>query len=159
MAEHQHIEWKTTWRDDYLKWICGSANAQGGVLEIGRDDRGIEKMIEACRRQRVAPPALRYEKVGLWVEFSLQCPAVTGKKGATTTQKTTRKTAQKTAQKILAIIQEHPTASRREIAAALGDITEEGVKYHLSKLKAEGRLRHVGPAKGGHWEIIGQGND
>jgi hypothetical protein len=22
MNEHQHIEWKTTWRDEYLKWIC-----------------------------------------------------------------------------------------------------------------------------------------
>ena len=27
-------------RDEYLKWICGFANAQGGVLEIGKDNRG-----------------------------------------------------------------------------------------------------------------------
>jgi len=28
MPEQQNIEWKTSWRDEYLKWICGFANAQ-----------------------------------------------------------------------------------------------------------------------------------
>ena len=40
MSENQLVEWKESWRDDYLKWICGFANAQGGVLEIGRNNRG-----------------------------------------------------------------------------------------------------------------------
>ena len=39
MNENQNIEWKRSWRDEYLKWICGFANAQGGVLEIGRNDQ------------------------------------------------------------------------------------------------------------------------
>ena len=38
MAEHQTIEWKQSWRKEYLKWICGYANAQGGTLYIGKDD-------------------------------------------------------------------------------------------------------------------------
>ena len=38
--ETQNVEWKSSWRDEYLAWICGFANAQGGVLEIGRNDRG-----------------------------------------------------------------------------------------------------------------------
>ena len=38
--ETQNIEWKRSWRDKYLAWICGFANAQGGVLEIGKNDRG-----------------------------------------------------------------------------------------------------------------------
>ena len=29
MKESQNIEWKETWNDEYLKWICGFANAQG----------------------------------------------------------------------------------------------------------------------------------
>jgi ATP-dependent DNA helicase RecG len=41
MKESQHIEWKETWRDDCLKWICGFANAEGGVLDIGRNDKGV----------------------------------------------------------------------------------------------------------------------
>ncbi len=39
-AESQNIEWKQTWRDEYLKWICGFANAQGGRVYIGKDDAG-----------------------------------------------------------------------------------------------------------------------
>jgi ATP-dependent DNA helicase RecG len=40
MPEHQNIEYKSSWHDDYLKWICGFANAQGGRIYIGRDDTG-----------------------------------------------------------------------------------------------------------------------
>lgn len=40
MAESQNIEWKESWRDEYLKWICGFANAQGGSIYIGVDDAG-----------------------------------------------------------------------------------------------------------------------
>ena len=40
MPEQQNIEYKSSWHDDYLKWICGFANAQGGQLYIGKDDAG-----------------------------------------------------------------------------------------------------------------------
>ena len=38
--ETQKVEWKSSWRDEHLKCICGFANGRGGVLEIGKDDRG-----------------------------------------------------------------------------------------------------------------------
>jgi ATP-dependent DNA helicase RecG len=40
MPEQQNIEYKSAWKDEYLKWICGFANAQGGRLNIGIDDGG-----------------------------------------------------------------------------------------------------------------------
>ncbi len=40
MPESQNVEWKIKWSDDYLQWICGYANAQGGKLYIGCDDNG-----------------------------------------------------------------------------------------------------------------------
>jgi ATP-dependent DNA helicase RecG len=40
MPEQQNIEYKSSWHDDYLKWICGFANAQGGRIYIGKDDDG-----------------------------------------------------------------------------------------------------------------------
>jgi len=40
MSETQNIEYKSVWKDEYLKWICGFANAQGGTLYIGKDDNG-----------------------------------------------------------------------------------------------------------------------
>ena len=36
--ENQNVEYKESWRDEYLKWICGFANAQGGIIYIGVDD-------------------------------------------------------------------------------------------------------------------------
>lgn len=53
MREHQQLEWKESWRDEYLKWICAFANAEGGKLVIGKNNRGksvgvpqINKLLE-----------------------------------------------------------------------------------------------------------------
>ena len=53
MAENQNVEYKESWRDEYLKWVCGFANAQGGKIYIGIDDEGnvvgvknIKKLME-----------------------------------------------------------------------------------------------------------------
>jgi ATP-dependent DNA helicase RecG len=44
--EHQSIEWKQSWRDEYLKWICAFANTQGGTIIIGKDDTGAVVGVE-----------------------------------------------------------------------------------------------------------------
>ena len=36
MQESQNTEWKEIWKDEYLKWICGFANANGGKIIIGK---------------------------------------------------------------------------------------------------------------------------
>lgn len=51
MAESQNIEWKESWRDEYLKWICGFANAQGGKVYIGCDDDG--KVVGVANSKRL----------------------------------------------------------------------------------------------------------
>ena len=41
MTKEPHlIEVKQAWRDEYLKWIYGFANARGGLLYIGKRDDG-----------------------------------------------------------------------------------------------------------------------
>ena len=37
-VENQNIENKSVWKDEYLKWVCGFANAKGGTLFIGIDN-------------------------------------------------------------------------------------------------------------------------
>ena len=32
MPEQQNIEYKQSWHDDYLKWVCRFSNAQAGVI-------------------------------------------------------------------------------------------------------------------------------
>ncbi len=49
-------------------------------------------------------------------------------------------------------LKKNPGIARREMAVELG-ITDNGVKYHLKKMQANGLLRRIGPDKGGHWEI------
>ena len=36
--ESQTVEYKSSWQDEYLKWICGFANAQGAVMYFGVND-------------------------------------------------------------------------------------------------------------------------
>ena len=58
--ENQNIEWKSSWRDEYLEWVCGFANAQGGLLEIGRDDNGvIVGLTDAIKLLEVLPNKIR----------------------------------------------------------------------------------------------------
>ena len=40
MQESQNIEVKSKWKDDYLAWICGFANSEGGKLYLRYDDNG-----------------------------------------------------------------------------------------------------------------------
>ena len=50
MQEQQNIEWKESWRDEYLKWICGFANAQGGKIYIGKNDNGKVVGIDKAKK-------------------------------------------------------------------------------------------------------------
>ncbi len=50
MPEHQEVEWKESWRDEYLKWLCGYANAHGGTLFIGKDDDGNVAGVQNSRK-------------------------------------------------------------------------------------------------------------
>ena len=72
MKEHQHAEWKESWRDDYLKWICGFANAEGGVLVIGRDDQGrAVGVANAARLLEDLPNKVR-DVLGIMVAVNLR---------------------------------------------------------------------------------------
>ena len=55
--------------------------------------------------------------------------------------------------RILKIIWQNPSASASYIANEVG-IAPRNVQEHLKQLQAKGIIRRVGPAKGGHWEII-----
>lgn len=52
----------------------------------------------------------------------------------------------------------HPQATRLEVSKALGDITEDGVKYAIARLQEKGLLERVGGRKQGEW-IVKDKND
>lgn len=57
--------------------------------------------------------------------------------------------------RILAFLRRNPSASRREIAAALGT-TRSTVRYRLDRLREAGKIERIGPDKGGHWRVLGE---
>ncbi|MGA2734939.1 MAG: HTH domain-containing protein [Syntrophobacteraceae bacterium] len=52
----------------------------------------------------------------------------------------------------MALLKGAPELAAREIAEALG-ITRRAVEKQIAKLREEGRIRRIGPAKGGRWEV------
>ena len=71
MPEQQNIEYKSTWHDDYLKWVCGFANAQGGTIFIGKDDNGNVVGIEDYKRLMDDIPNKIRNAMGITVEVNL----------------------------------------------------------------------------------------
>jgi len=131
--------------------LIANAFFRAGYIESW--GRGIEKMNRECREHDIKPPVYDFGMSGLMLTFHAN-PAHLAAGQRTTTPNTTQETAQETTQdKIVAVLRKTPTVTRRQLAQVIG-ITEDGVKYHLNKLKANGVIRHVGPTKGGHWEVL-----
>jgi ATP-dependent DNA helicase RecG len=72
MTESQNVEYKSTWRDEYLKWICGFANASGGILYVGIDDNGTVTGIENYTELMVQLPNKFRDILGVYAEVNLQ---------------------------------------------------------------------------------------
>lgn len=71
MPEQQNIEYKSSWHDDYLKWVCGFANAQGGVIFIGKDDNGQVLGVDDYKRLMDDIPNKIRNAMGITVEVNL----------------------------------------------------------------------------------------
>ena len=103
---------------------------------------GILKVFSLCREKGLKEPSI-VEKTES-ILFSLW-------------RKTTQKTTQKLSDmemRILELVRENVELSRGEIAEKLGNITPDGVKYHLSNLQKKGALKRVGGRKFGSWLVL-----
>ncbi|RYD74032.1 MAG: transcriptional regulator [Sphingobacteriales bacterium] len=72
MPEHQNIEYKESWRDEYLKWICGFANAQGGKIYIGINDKGNVTGITDYKKNLEEIPNKSISHLGLVIDVNLK---------------------------------------------------------------------------------------
>ena len=74
-----------------------------------------------------------------------------------TTQKkeiATQKNLDTTQKKVLEHFKDNPKATRVDAANALGNITEDGVKFIIAKLQKKGLLKRVGGRKHGEWQVL-----
>lgn len=148
------------------------ANALYQSTYLEKWGTGTLRIIEACREQGVEDPV--WELRTGYVVVTFKRPEG-GKVGAKTTPKSTKTTPknypkttpklpQKTTSKkdsnltniqrlILKYIAEHPTASKKELAGCIKDLTVDGIKYNLNILKSKGFISHEGPNNGGYWKV------
>ena len=70
-----------------------------------------------------------------------------------TSVKTAMKTSVKTPEKILQLLEANPAMTLAQVAAKI-EKSLRAVELASSKLVKAGRLRYVGPQKGGHWEVL-----
>jgi ATP-dependent DNA helicase RecG len=71
MPEQQNMEYKQSWRDEHLKWICGFANAQGGRILIGLDDNGSIVGVNDYKKLMDEIPNKTVNHLGLVVDVNL----------------------------------------------------------------------------------------
>lgn len=72
MTETQNIEYKESWRDEYLKWICGFANAQGGTIYIGKNDDGVVLGVKNAKRLMDDIPNMIQTTLGIIADVNLR---------------------------------------------------------------------------------------
>lgn len=83
------------------------------------------------------------------VSFMLRCTV----RAAEVREQGTGEGSLKSSLKIVAMIKEDPSVTTDEMARLTG-LARRSVTKQLAKLKQDGHIRRVGPAKGGHWEVV-----
>ena len=78
------------------------------------------------------------------------------KRKGKTNKKTTVKTSVKTSVKILELIRDNSETTTPKMAQFI-KVTERSVERNIQKLQKEGKLKRIGPDKGGHWEVVMEG--
>jgi len=70
--ESQTVEFKENWRDEYIKWICGFANANGGTLFIGKNSKGAITGISNAHKLLENIPNKVRDILGIIVDVNLK---------------------------------------------------------------------------------------
>ena len=123
--------------------------------------RGIDLIRSACLAAACPEPCFGCDSTSVWVEFTF--PALTEGEGASvkttvktqveTPVETLVKTRAKTPEMILEALGARPDLTLAELAISIGK-SVSAVERASAKLVKEGRLKYVGPQKGGHWEVL-----
>ena len=137
------------------------ANAFFRAGEIEAWGRGIQRVLDACRVAGTPEPGIRVEPRDLRFEFPFAATylaSVSAEVSITTSQEVAQETREKTRERVLRLIRQQPSITTKKLAEEVG-ITAKGIEWQLSKLKAGGALRRIGADKGGHWEVLEDGDE
>ena len=110
-----------------IRELTEAKNTEGGQKKVARKEKSREKSREKTE----------------------------GKSGEKSREKTEGKSRGKSREKILELIDANSSITYSELALSLG-LSVKAIEKNIKMLKASGRLRRVGPDKGGHWEVTAQ---
>ncbi len=99
---------------------------------------GIGKILSLCRERHLKAPD--FIESGLFFKVIIYSESAV-------------KSSQKSSQKILEMLAGNSHITIKKMAAELG-VSDRAVKKQIKGLKDEGRLRRVGPDRGGYWQIM-----
>jgi ATP-dependent DNA helicase RecG len=105
--------------------------------------------MSACREAGTPRPTIDYEPGGIWIKF----PFSTTYLAKASSGPDAKKSSGKTEDKIIAIARKSPSVSIPQIAEILG-ISTRAVEKQIRQLKQTNRIRRIGPAKGGNWQVV-----
>lgn len=142
--------------------LIANAFFRAGYIESW--GRGIQKIQEECRVHGIAGPEVDAGLSGLMLTFkasvgylkAIQNDPGTGARPAEQGRNASEnsvKTSVKTPDRIIEILSRNPHRTLADIASEI-DKSVRAVEMACTKLVKAQRIRHVGPQKGGHWEVI-----
>ena len=159
------VEYKQLWRDEFLKEICGFANAQGGTLYIGIDDKGDVVGLQHAQKlfwgrgiqqvqksfQSINLPAPLFEdkfdgtSVAIYRNNRLEKVQNGTKDG--TKELTDRQSV------IVGLLYQNGTINIPTLARMV-NAGERTVKRDLSILQQRGYIERVNGRKDGFWKVV-----
>jgi ATP-dependent DNA helicase RecG len=139
--------------------LIANAFFRAGYIEAW--GRGIEKISLECRSNDIEPPIYDIDATGVMVTFHANPTHIqtAGKSypGNRTAHGTDRgELGEKLGETRAAIVQlmrQDAKISTKTLAENLG-LSTTAVDKNIQFLKAQGHIQRIGPAKGGHWEIL-----
>lgn len=119
--------------------------------DIERWGSGLKRITDECKERGIK---VTFEKIksGFLVTFYRPETVIPGMLGKGE-QKSWVKSSQKSSQKIFELIQQNNYITIRELSKIL-EISGRAIIKNINILKKSGKLKRIGPDKGGHWEII-----
>ena len=136
--------------------LIANAFFRAGYIEAW--GRGIEKIARECREHGIASPVYDYGMSGLMLSFHANPEQL---KKALEGEKVVEKVVENLTgnQKlILHLLRQNPRMAARELARHVG-ISSRKIQQNMARLKELNLLKRIGPAKGGHWEVIGDDDE
>ena len=132
--------------------LFGMMHRMGLVEKIGS---GLTRIADMCRDQRTAAPEIQADQDWFRIAFQrkVTSPVDASGKRRESVGKTPVKTPVKTQDLILQLFKEQPDRTLADVAEAIGK-SLSAIERASAKLVKTGRLKYVGPKKGGRWEVV-----